>query len=202
MIFVALRHALRAVQKRARPARIIRQRAACAVRADVRLVENVKPVSVAKVIPARVVGIMAGAHGVDVRLLHQGDVLNHPLGRKRVAGVGINLMPVHAAQPDRLAVDEKNSVADFNFPKTNLATVGFNHVSGLVVQREDERVKIGGFRRPLRGIFDAGFEPGELGFAALWHPVVQNLRAEIGIQNFRRVVGDDSSGTGVPPVSF
>ena len=66
---------------------------------------------------------MTGAHGVDVGLFHQSDVLHHALRGQRVAGVRINLVPVHAAQPDRPAVDQKLSVANFDFPKTDPATV-------------------------------------------------------------------------------
>ena len=50
---------------------------------------HVETVLVAKVIPAGIVGIVTGAHSVDIQLLHNLDVLNHTLHRDNITAVGV-----------------------------------------------------------------------------------------------------------------
>ena len=77
------------------------------VRFYVRLSRYVKAVLVAQFIPARVVGVMAGSHGVQVVLFHYLDVLNHSLYRNYVSAVGIHFVTVCAFYQDRFAVHAK-----------------------------------------------------------------------------------------------
>ena len=58
------------------------------------LSRDVKPVFVAKVVPNRVVGIVARAHGVDVQSFHNLNVLNHPLTRHDIATVGVDFVAI------------------------------------------------------------------------------------------------------------
>ena len=39
---------------------------------------DIETILVAEVVPARVVGIVTGAHGIDIELFHDADILNHP----------------------------------------------------------------------------------------------------------------------------
>jgi hypothetical protein len=50
---------------------------------------------------------MAGAHRVDVVLLHQADVLDHPLAGHDLAEIRIPLVAVDAAEEHRLAVHQE-----------------------------------------------------------------------------------------------
>ena len=72
---------------------------------------EVDAILVAEVIPHGVVGIVAGAHGIDVELLHDLDVLYHALPRHHVATVGVHLMAVGTLDVDGLSVDEELRVA-------------------------------------------------------------------------------------------
>ena len=60
---------------------------------------------VAKVVPSGIVGVVAGAHSVDVELFHQFDVLDHRLDGDKVAQVRVMLVPIHALEQDRHTVD-------------------------------------------------------------------------------------------------
>ena len=77
---------------------------AASVRLEVRLVHEVEAVLVRKVIPARIVRVVAQAHAVYVVALHELDVLDHPLVRNCVAMVRVHLVAVHALEQDRLSV--------------------------------------------------------------------------------------------------
>ena len=45
---------------------------------EIRLGSQVNTILVAEVIPARIIGIVTGTYSIDVELLHDLDVLNHP----------------------------------------------------------------------------------------------------------------------------
>ena len=65
-----------------------------AVALKVRLGSEIDTILVAEVIPAGIIRIVAGAHGIDVQLLHDLDVLDHALYRDDITTVGIELMTV------------------------------------------------------------------------------------------------------------
>ena len=65
-----------------------------AVALKVRLGSEIDTILVAEVIPAGIIRIVAGAHGIDVQLLHDFDVLDHALYRDDITTVGIELMTV------------------------------------------------------------------------------------------------------------
>ena len=52
---------------------------------DIRLGDDVDAVAVAEVILKMMVGVVRGAHGVDVKLLHQRDVTDHVVQRHRAS---------------------------------------------------------------------------------------------------------------------
>ena len=49
---------------------------------------------VAQVVPARIVRIVAGAHGIDVQLLHNAQVLLHALYAHNIASIGVQFVAV------------------------------------------------------------------------------------------------------------
>ena len=72
---------------------------------DVGLVHHIDAVFVAQVIPVGVVGVMAGAYGIDVVFQHDPDILLHYLFRNGIAVFRVGLMPVHAPEGNGLSVD-------------------------------------------------------------------------------------------------
>ena len=77
------------------------------VRLYVGFVYHVKAVAVAELIPARVVGIVAGAYCVDTQLLHYADVAQHLLRSHAVGAVGAHFVTVHALDEYRLPVHQQ-----------------------------------------------------------------------------------------------
>ena len=78
---------------------------------DIGFGTEVDAVFVAEFIPIGVVGIMAGAHGIDVHLLHLLDVLEHALTADDVTSIGVHFVAIDAFDEDWFAVDQKLSIA-------------------------------------------------------------------------------------------
>ena len=112
------------------------------VRLHIRLGDHVDAVAVAEVVPAVVVGVVAGAHRVDVVQLEEGYVTDHVLHRDGAAVLGIALVAVDALDLDGPAVHQER-VADY--PLLLEADLLRADVVSLP---DDERVEVGVLRRP------------------------------------------------------
>ena len=87
---------------------------------DISLCNYVETVFVAELIPIAVVRIVAGAHCIDIVLLHNGNVLKHTLAAYHITSVRVNLVAVHTLEVNRLAVYEHKCSADFHFAEADL----------------------------------------------------------------------------------
>ena len=119
-----------------------------AVRLDIRLGYHIETILVAEVIPVRIVGIVAGAHGIDVELLHDLDVLLHPLVRHHVAAVRVEFVPVDALDQDAFPVDQQVGALDFDFAEAGVEMEGLQEFPS-VVELDIQAIKIGIFGAPL-----------------------------------------------------
>ena len=113
---------------------------------------DIKSVLVAKVIPIVVVGIVAGAHGIDVHLLHFKYVLEHALATDHIASIGVKFMTVSTLDKDGLTIDEKlrdtsDLVADFNASEAHLKRNNVDDLRALT-QGSGELIKIGHLGAP------------------------------------------------------
>ena len=120
----------------------------------VALVHHIDAVAVAEFIEVGIVGVMTGAHGVDVVLLKDADILQHALARDVVPAIGVVLVAVDPFHFHRHAIDAVNAVDDLNFPKSDLPGDDFNHTSIGIQQCELELIEMRGLRRPFQGIGD------------------------------------------------
>ena len=153
MVLVALDHVLDALDERAGIARVVAQLVVEGVRLGVRLVDHVEAVAVAEVEPVGVVRVVRGARRVDVELLHQPRVGLHRRARQRAAASVVVLVPVDAADPDRLAVDEQLPVAHLD-----RAEAGADG-DRLAARPQLERVEGGLLGRPVLWRADRALEP-------------------------------------------
>ncbi len=112
------------------------------VRLDVRLGDHVEPVAVAQAVPARVVRIVRRADGVEVRALHQEDVLEHFLLRHRRAVPKRELVPVDAVELDRAPIDEQTPTLCLDLTESHARR------AALRAAVERQRVEVRVFRRP------------------------------------------------------
>ena len=113
---------------------------------DVRLGDHVDAVAVAEVIPAVVVRVVRGAHGVDVEALEERDVLEHVVHRDGAPVVGAALVAVDALELDRLAVEAHLVLHDLHVLEAHAA--GPHVLAGL----HHERVEVGVLRAPRTGL--------------------------------------------------
>ena len=67
---------------------------------------DVEAILVAKVIPIVVIGIVAGAHGVDVHLLHLEHILEHTFATDHITSIGVKFMTIGALDKNRLTIDK------------------------------------------------------------------------------------------------
>ena len=75
-----------------------------AVRFEVGLGHQIESVAVAERVPAGVVRVVARAHGVEIVLLEDADVLDHPLFRDDIPAVGVHFVAVRTFDQYRLPV--------------------------------------------------------------------------------------------------
>ena len=124
------------------------------MRLDVRLVEYVEPITVTQIIPPRIIWVVARAHGVDVELLHEHDVLHHRLKREGVARVGIVLVAVDAADPQGHAVEANLAVLHLDLAEAHATPLDLHHPTVVILERHEQRVQVRLLGGPLLGIRD------------------------------------------------
>ena len=99
---------------------------------EVRLGGEIDTVFVAEVVPTWIVGIVAGAHGIDVELLHDADILDHTLDADDIAPIRVEFVTVGTLDEDRLAIDEQLASTDLYVAEAHLLTHDFQHLVALL----------------------------------------------------------------------
>ena len=109
---------------------------------------------VAKIEEIRVVGVVCGAHVVDVSALHHHHLFEHLLARDGVASLGIRLVAVHALQLQGAAIDVEIAsgqpelvvfglrVSDLHGSEADLRGDGLGGATLVVFQLGHEHVNI------------------------------------------------------------
>ena len=138
--------------------RIVGRLVAEGVRLKVRLRNEIEAVFVAEVVEARIVRVVRRADGVDVVLLHDENVFDHVVVADGAAVVRIDFMAVDAANHDGDAVDEQVAVLDFDGAETDALRKRLDDSAFCVNQRNEQRVEIRRFRRPMLRRFDGAGE--------------------------------------------
>ena len=109
------------------------------MRFDICLGGDIQSILVAQVIPSRVVGIVASAHGIDVELLHDFDVLNHAVDTNHITSLGVKFMTVGTLYQHRLSVYEQLSALNLHLSESNLLAHALYFLS-VVLQRDVEGI--------------------------------------------------------------
>ena len=81
---------------------------------------HVDTVFVAQVVPNGIIGIVAGAYGIDVQALHNLDILNHALTRNNIATVGIEFVAVGTLDEHGLAVHQQLGILNLHAAEAHL----------------------------------------------------------------------------------
>ena len=154
------------------------------MRLDVGLVDDQQAVFVAEFVPAVVVRIVAGADGVEVELLHRLDVEAHILLGHGERVLRADVVTVHAAHDEALAVQEDGPVADFDLAESDRHILDFQRLAGIIHEVQEEFVEIRGIRGPL---FGSGHMHGNDRRAA-FRPLTEH--AGLPAEAFRTAFGD------------
>ena len=119
-----------------------------AVRFEVGLGHQIESIAVAERVPAGVVRVVARAHGVEIVLLEDADVLDHPLFRDDIPAVGVHFVTVGAFDKHGLSVHQQLSALDLHLAEARVQGDDFDRFSGRVFQGHRDAVERGNLRRP------------------------------------------------------
>ncbi len=129
-----------------------------AVAFQISLRHHEQAIEIAQLVKARIVGVMGGAHRVDVVLLHQHDVALHPRHIDGAPFAVIVIVAVDAVQLEVASVDVHQPVAHRDLAETHPLRHHAQQVAGAVIQAEQQLIQIGIFRIPLLRAADRQFE--------------------------------------------
>ncbi len=149
VVLVPLHHAHAPVEEGGGEAGLVTEIGQVCVALDVGLVDHVEAVFVAELVPKRIVGIVGGAHRIEVELLHQADVGEHRFPREGLSRGVVVLVPVDSLDQHRAAVHEQLAPADLDLAEADPAAHRFAALALGVDQGDHDPVQVRGFRRPL-----------------------------------------------------
>ena len=132
----------------------------------VRFVQHIDAVLVAQLVPAGLVGVVGGAHGVDVEALERVDVLNHVRFGNRAAGAGIEFVAVDALEHNALAVELHQAVFDGEVPEADALQHCFDYLTGGIGCHHLQGVQRGLFGTPRADLADIGLHGQRLGISS------------------------------------
>ena len=125
-----------------------------AVALQVRLIHDINAVLITETVPQALVGIVAGAHRVDMAALQDFYILSHILFRDRPSRPGVPLMAVYTVDNDALPVEKHNFVLYLKTAEPNVHGNHFHHISPRIPKGKKEAVHI---RIPGRPWPDSGY---------------------------------------------
>ena len=118
---------------------------------DVGLGHYVETILVAQLIPAGIVGIVAGAHSIDVEFLHDLDILNHALYRHHITEVGIQFVTVGALEEYGLAIHEHLIVLELYLAEAHLLADSLDYLVAID-ELNIQVIEVRSLGSPLGGI--------------------------------------------------
>ena len=121
VVLVAFDHVARPLEEGGAVPRIAADLVVVSVGLDVRLIDDVEPVAVAEIEPVGVVGVMRGAHGVDVRLLHELRIGLHQLTRDDASAAVVVIVSIDTADQKRPVIQEEAAIADLHRAEADVA---------------------------------------------------------------------------------
>ena len=149
-----------------------------AVGLKVHLVDDIQPVSVAQAVEGGLVGVVAGADGVDVAALHGDHIPLHLILCETAAPGGGELVAVHPVEDDPLPVEQHQPVTDLEPAEAHRFGDGLRGNPVLIPDGDLQAVEMRLLRAPqLRPLHRQGdvLQPGILGHQPL--PVVEAAEA-------------------------
>ncbi len=113
------------------------------------LSSDIETIFITEVIPAWIVGIVTGAHCIDIQTLHNLNILYHAVDRDDISAVGIHLVAVCTLDEHRLSIDEKLAVLDFHLAEARFLRDDLHDIAPTVFNGGEERIQIRSLSRPF-----------------------------------------------------
>ena len=125
---------------------------------DVGLGSDIDAVFVAEVVPTWVVRIVAGAVGIDIKLFHHLDILNHAFDADNITSIRVKLVTVNTLDEYWLSVDKQLATLDFDLAEADALRDALEELAAIVVEGCIEGVKVRCLSRPLERIDKGGVD--------------------------------------------
>ena len=113
-----------------------------AVRFQIGLINYIEAQLIAQLVKLRRIGIVGGAHGVQIQALHQLKITAHGLVGAIEAAFHIKIMAVHALQLDSTTIEPQSTVFDLDLADADL------FIEDLISAQDLQPVQAGRFCRP------------------------------------------------------
>ena len=114
-----------------------------AVTFHIGLVDQVDAITVTEAIPEALIGVMAGADGIQVVPLHKADVPHHIFLGDGTATLAVELVTVDATEQDALAVDVHDAVLHLEGAEAHVHGNSFHDLAVLVQHMDVQLVQVG-----------------------------------------------------------
>jgi len=122
------------------------------------LVDQINTVAIAELVPQALVWIVAGSDCIQIMALHEADVPHHIFLGNGTAPLVVELMAVHTAEQDPLAVDVHDAVLHLEGPEANIPGNCFHNIALLIQNLDIQLIQIGFFCTPLLNVRKHGLE--------------------------------------------
>ena len=109
---------------------------------QVRLIHNINAVLITEAVPQALIGIVAGAHRVDMAALQDFYILSHILPGDGPSRPGVPLMAVYTVDNNAFPVEKHNFVLYLKTAESNVHGNHFHHISARIPESEQETVQI------------------------------------------------------------
>mmetsp|Transcript_28652 Transcript_28652/g.71940 ORF Transcript_28652/g.71940 Transcript_28652/m.71940 type:complete len:225 (-) Transcript_28652:774-1448(-) len=154
VVLVALQHAHSALHERGHPLGVAAELLVDGVGFDIGLVAQVDSVLVAELVPPGIIGIVGGAHSIEVELFEQKDVLDHGILRNSFAGAIVVLVPVDSLDEHWLAIYQHLSTNDLHSFEPNPGAHSLQEIPAFIEKSGNEGVEVRLLGGPLARVFD------------------------------------------------
>jgi hypothetical protein len=148
VVFVPDSHTAHPVGKGKEPAPIPAQMVIIAMAFDIRLINDIKTILIAQVIPDLIVGIVARPDRIDVMLFHEFHVLYHRCKAHGLAGPFIMLVPINPLNHHPFSIHQKLPIPDFHTAEPKPQARSFQNLALLIQQCCREGIEPGSLGGP------------------------------------------------------
>ncbi len=142
-------------QRRILPGLSLQDRIPASVGFQIVFRDHIEPVSVTEFIERGTVGVVAGAHCVDIMSFHGQNVRQRILVRDHPSAFTAKFMPVHPLEHDPLSVQIHDAVPDLKTPEADILQDHLLQCQIFVVDLDQKPVQIRHLRAPELRLPDA-----------------------------------------------